>query len=81
VRRREVRPARNTHGSLFQGGRCSLGERMLCGRGLCRWGGTGKAEAVKLPGAGIWPEAVPGKMRSRKRVLTEISEYRRQKQT
>jgi len=30
-------------------------------------GGTGKAEAVKLPGAGIWPEAVPRKMSGRKR--------------
>jgi len=38
-------------------------------------------EAAKLPGEGIWPEAVPKKMRSRKRVLSEISEYRRQKQS
>jgi len=44
-------------------------------------GGAVKAEPAKLPGAGIWPEAVPKKMRGRKRVLTEISEYRRQKQT
>jgi hypothetical protein len=33
-----------------------------------------KAEPAKLPGAGIWPEAVPRKMRGRKGVLTEISE-------
>jgi hypothetical protein len=24
-------------------------------------GGNGKAEGAKVPGAGIWPEAVPGK--------------------
>src|SRR5947199_8715272 len=34
-------------------GRCSQGERMLYGRDLCRSGGTGKAEAAKLPGAGM----------------------------
>src|SRR6202158_4962256 len=33
-------------------GRCSQGERVLYGRDLCRSGGTGKAEAAKLPGAG-----------------------------
>src|SRR6266849_5248324 len=42
-------------------GRCSQGERVLYGRDLCRSGGTGKAEAAKLPGAGIWPEQCPGK--------------------
>src|SRR5712692_9882600 len=46
-------------------GRCSQGERVLYGRNLCRSGGTGKAEAAKLPGAGIWPEAVLYKGMSR----------------
>ena|SRR5437773_2067435 len=36
-------------------GRCSQSERMLYGRDLCCSGGTGKAEAAKLPGAGIRP--------------------------
>jgi hypothetical protein len=31
-------------------------------------GGTGKAEAAKLPDAGIEPEAVPRKMSGRKRL-------------
>jgi len=53
----------------FMGGTCDVRE------------GAVKAEPAKLPGAGIWPEAVPRKMRGRKRVVTEISEYRRQKQT
>src|SRR6266478_4610628 len=44
----------------------SEGERVLYGRDLCCEGGTGKAEPAKLPGAGIWPEAVPKKMDSRK---------------
>jgi hypothetical protein len=44
-------------------------------------GGTGKAEHAKPPGAGIWPEAVPRKMRGRKRELTEISEYRGERWT
>jgi hypothetical protein len=34
-------------------GRCSQGERVLYGRDRCRLGGTVKAEAAKLPGAGI----------------------------
>jgi hypothetical protein len=34
-------------------GLCSQGERVLYGRDLCRSGGTGKAEAAKLLGAGI----------------------------
>src|SRR5258708_369440 len=42
-------------------GRCSQGERMLYGRDLCRSGGAGKAEAAKLPGAGIGPKRCPGK--------------------
>jgi hypothetical protein len=54
---------------------------MLYGRDLCRSGGTGKAEAAKLPGAGIWPEAVPKKMSGRKTSLTEISENRDEEQT
>src|SRR6266568_805907 len=41
-------------------GRCSQGERVLCGRDLRRSGGTGKAEATKLPGAGIGPKQCPG---------------------
>src|SRR5260370_5388081 len=54
-------------------GRCSQGERMLYGRDLCRSGGTGKAEAAKLPGAGIWPEAVFRKMSGRKgRLLKSV---------
>ena len=35
-------------------------------------GGNGKAESAKVPGAGIWPEAVPRKMRGRKRLATEL---------
>src|SRR6266478_308200 len=50
-------------------GRCSQGERVLYGRDLCRSGGTGKAEAAKLPGAGIGPKQ--WKMRGRKRALIE----------
>ena len=42
-------------------GRCSQGERVLYGRNLCRSGGTGKAEAAKLLGAGIGPKQCPGK--------------------
>jgi len=53
-------------GPIFLGhsearGRCSQGERLLYGRDLCRSGGTGKAEAEKLPGAGIGPKQCPGK--------------------
>jgi hypothetical protein len=36
-------------------------------------GGTGKAEAAKVPGAGISPKQVPRKW-GRKRPLTEISD-------
>jgi hypothetical protein len=42
-------------------GRCSQGERMLYGRDLYNSGGAGKAEAAKLPGAGIGPKQRPGK--------------------
>ena len=45
---------------------------------LCERMLSGSREAA---GRRNWPEAVPRKMRSRKRVLTEISEYQRQKQT
>ena len=44
-----------SHDSL---GFCSQGEH---GRDLCRSGGAGKAEAAKLPGAGIGPKQCPGK--------------------
>src|SRR5260370_13422668 len=50
-------------------GRCSQGERVLYGRDLCRSGGTGKAEAVKLPGRRNWPEAVLYKGMSRETLL------------
>src|SRR5580700_4069529 len=50
-------------------GRCSQGERVLCGRDLCRSGGTGKAEAAKLPGAGIGPKQCPGKCEAEKGYL------------
>jgi hypothetical protein len=43
----------------------------LYGRDLCRSGGTGKADTAKLPGAGIWPEAVPREMSGRKRRNSE----------
>jgi hypothetical protein len=36
----------------------------------CYLGGTGKAEAAKLPGAGIDPEAVPGKSGPKKGAFT-----------
>src|SRR5438477_12348487 len=42
-------------------GRCSQSERVLYGRDLCRSGGTGKAEAAKLQGAGIGPKQCPRK--------------------
>jgi len=54
-------------------GRCSQGERMLFGRDLCRSGGTGKAEAVKLPGAGIGPKPCSGKRAAEKERLPELS--------
>ena|SRR5256885_15192114 len=47
-------------------GRCSQGERMLYGRDLCRSGGTGKAEAAKLPGAGIGPSCAQENARQKK---------------
>src|SRR6266571_9232948 len=50
-------------------GRCSQSERMLYGRDLCRSGGTGKAEAAKLPGAGIGPKPCPGKCAAEKGLL------------
>src|SRR5260370_9445256 len=50
-------------------GRCSQGERVLYGRDLCRSGGTGKAEAAKLPGAGIGPKQCPEKCAAEKGYL------------
>src|SRR5712692_1978476 len=50
-------------------GLCSQGERLLYGRDLCRSGGTGKAEAAKLPGAGIGPKPCPGKCAAEKNHL------------
>src|SRR5216684_939613 len=47
-------------------GRCSQGARVLYGRDLCRSGGTGKAEAAKLPGAGIGSKQCPGKCAAEK---------------
>ena len=35
------------------------------------FGRNRKAEAAKLPGAGIWPEAVPRKISGRKGLLTK----------
>ena len=40
---------------------------------LCRSGGTGKAEAAKLPGAGIGPKPCPGKCAAENRTLAELS--------
>src|ERR1700687_2413669 len=62
-------------------GRCSQGERMLYGRDLCCSGGTGKAEAAKLPGAGIGPKPCPGKCAAEKGPLAEISENREEEHT
>src|SRR5260221_13300993 len=50
-------------------GRCSGGERVLYGRDMCRSGGTGKAEAAKLPGAGIGPKQCPEKCAAEKGYL------------
>src|SRR4029077_2552714 len=50
-------------------GRCSQGERVLYGRDLCRSGGTGKAEAAKMPGAGIGPKQCPRKCAAGKRYV------------
>ncbi len=47
-------------------GRCSQGERVLYGRDLCCSGGTEKAEAAKLPGAGIGPKQCPRKCAAEK---------------
>jgi hypothetical protein len=47
-------------------GRCSQGERVLYGRDLCRSGGTGKAEAAKLQGAGIGPKRAQKNERQKK---------------
>src|SRR5580704_12880359 len=55
-------------------GRCSQGERVLYGRDLCRSGGTGKAEAAKLPGAGIGPKLCPGNCVAEKGRLPEQEE-------
>jgi len=44
----------------------SQGERVLYGRDLCCSGGTEKAEAAKLPGAGIGPKQCPGKCEAEK---------------
>jgi len=55
-------------------GRCSQGEGVLYGRDLCGSGGTVKAEAAKLPGAGIGPKPVPKKMEGRKRGMYGQSE-------
>src|SRR5213075_3085651 len=55
-------------------GRCSQGERVLYGRDLCCSGGTGKAEAAKLQGAGIGPKQCPGKCATEKIALTRLSE-------
>src|SRR5229473_4469130 len=57
-------------------GRCSQGERVLYGRDLCCSGGTGKAEAAKLPGAGIGPKPCPEKCTAEKRMLTKLGENR-----
>ncbi len=54
---------------------------MLYGRDLWRSGGTGKAEAVKLPGAGIGPKPCPGKCVAEKGHLAEMSEGRDEEQT
>src|SRR5437879_13353680 len=63
-------------GHLKARGRCSQGERVLYGRDLGRSGGTGKAEAAKLPGAGIGPKQCPGKCATEKGLVAEISENR-----
>ena len=61
--------------------RCSQGERALYGRDLCRSGGTEKAEAAKLPGAGIGPKRCLGKCAVEKAQLGEMSEDRDEEQT
>src|SRR5260370_12658423 len=55
-------------------GRCSQSERVLYGRGQCCSGGAGKAEAAKLPGAGIGPKPCLGKCAAeRGMTVTELS--------
>jgi len=49
---------------------------VLYGRDLCCSGGTGKAEAAKLPGAGIGPKPCPEKCTAEKRMLTKLGENR-----
>ena len=44
-------------------------------------GGTGKAEAAKLPGAGIGPKQCPGKRAAEKGQLAQISENREEEHT
>src|SRR5579859_1541633 len=68
-------------GHLKARGRCSQGERVLYGRDLRRSGGTGKAEAAKLPGAGIGPKLCPRKCAAEKEQLAEISENREEEHT
>jgi len=46
-----------------------------------RSGGTGKAEAAKLPGAGIGQKQCPGKCAVEKGQLGEMSEGRDEEQT
>jgi hypothetical protein len=53
-----------------------VGERMLYGRDLCRSGGTGKAEAAMLPGAGIGPKQCPEKCVTEKGEPTALSKIR-----
>src|SRR5205807_10621089 len=57
-------------------GRCSQGERVLYGRDLCGSGGTGKAEAAKLPGAGIGPKQCPRKCAAEKGQVAQTSKNR-----
>src|SRR6266446_5979938 len=52
-------------------GRCSQGKWLLYGRDLRRSGGTGKAEAAKLPGAGIGPKPCPRKCAAEKEYLSK----------
>jgi hypothetical protein len=54
---------------------------MLYGRDLRRSGGAGKAEAAKLPGAGIGPKQCPRKCAAEKGQLAEISENREEERS
>src|SRR5216683_5809737 len=58
-------------GTRYARGRCSQSEWVLYGRDLCRSGGTGKAEAAKLPGAGIGPKPCPRKCATEKGYLPD----------